>query len=82
VAHKYYMLFQHHLPPPPSTYTSDAVKPATGEEGQGFDPNQAANTYVHPGMTESNYIIGSQHGVSIPIPSHSHNPPTYLSGSD
>ena len=22
VAHKYYMLFQHHLPPPPSTYTS------------------------------------------------------------
>jgi hypothetical protein len=21
-AHKYYMLFQHHLPPPPSTYTS------------------------------------------------------------
>jgi hypothetical protein len=22
VAHKYYMLFQHHLPPPASTYTS------------------------------------------------------------
>ena len=22
IAHKYYMLFQHHLPPPPSTYTS------------------------------------------------------------
>lgn len=21
-AHKYYMLFQHHLPPPPSTYTT------------------------------------------------------------
>lgn len=25
VAHKYYMLFQHHLPPPPSTYTSGTI---------------------------------------------------------
>lgn len=34
------------------------------EEGQGVDPNQLANAYVHPVMTESNYIIGSKPGVS------------------
>ncbi|KAK0730465.1 hypothetical protein B0H67DRAFT_652421 [Lasiosphaeris hirsuta] len=73
VAHKYYMLFQHHLPPPPSTYTSvDSVATtASGEEGQGVDPNQMGDTYVHPRMTESNYIVGSQHGPYVA--EHSHN---------
>jgi len=71
VAHKYYMLFQHHLPPPISTYTSDAVEAVSGEEGQGFDPNQTVNTYVHPRMTESNYIVGSKHGPYVA--EHSHN---------
>ncbi|KAK3362731.1 hypothetical protein B0T25DRAFT_14438 [Lasiosphaeria hispida] len=71
VAHKYYMLFQHHLPPPPSTYTSDAVAAASGEDGQGVDPNQMGDTYVHPRMTESNYIVGSQHGPYVA--EHSHN---------
>ncbi|KAK0656515.1 hypothetical protein B0T16DRAFT_452076 [Cercophora newfieldiana] len=71
VAHKYYMIFQHHLPPPASTYTSDAIQPAPGEEGQGFDPNQSTNTYVHPRMTESNYIVGSQPGPYVV--EHSHN---------
>jgi len=35
------------------------------EGGQGVDPNQMVNTYVHPSMTESNYIVGSEHGVRI-----------------
>ncbi|KAK0633490.1 hypothetical protein B0T14DRAFT_466422 [Immersiella caudata] len=71
VAHKYYMLFQHHLPPPPSTYTSDAIHNAPGEHGQGFDPNQATHAYVHPGITETNYIVGSRHGPFVE--EHSHN---------
>jgi hypothetical protein len=78
-AHKYYMLFQHHLPPPPSTYTSgkhprsgrgghcidepDSVPPASVEEGQGIDPNQNMNVYVHPNMSEPNYIHGPKAGV-------------------
>lgn len=64
-AHKYYMLFQHHLPPPASTYTTElAASTVPEEKGQGIDPNQLAENYVHPAMTESNYIIGSQPGVS------------------
>ncbi|ROT39828.1 hypothetical protein SODALDRAFT_331953 [Sodiomyces alkalinus F11] len=54
-AHKYYMLFQHHLPPPPSTYTTDHA-------GDGEDPNQLMDTYVAPVKTDSCYIVGSQHG--------------------
>lgn len=81
-AHKYYMLFQHHLPPPASTYTSgkcsetgrmvlltnyltDAVPAAKNEEGQGIDPNQSMNTYVHPQIQEPNYIHGPKAGVSF-----------------
>ncbi|KAL2127359.1 hypothetical protein VTI74DRAFT_10872 [Chaetomium olivicolor] len=71
VAHKYYMLFQHHLPPPASTYTSDAVPSATHEEGQGIDPNQSMNAYVHPKMEEPNYIYGPKPGPYVA--EHSHN---------
>ncbi|KAM7222284.1 hypothetical protein V8F06_002311 [Rhypophila decipiens] len=71
LAHKYYMLFQHHLPPPPSTYSSDSVPATELEGGQGVDPNQMVNTYVHPKITESGYIIGSQHGPYVA--EHSHN---------
>ncbi|KAK4155494.1 hypothetical protein C8A00DRAFT_13444, partial [Chaetomidium leptoderma] len=71
-AHKYYMLFQHHLPPPPSTYTSaDAIPATTAEEGQGIDPNQFMNTYVHPAIQESNYIYGPKAGPYVA--EHSHN---------
>lgn len=63
-AHKYYMLFQHHLPPPPSTYTSDAgLGHATNEQGQAVDPNQIMDVFVHPEMRESNYIYGPKAGV-------------------
>ncbi|KAL7786239.1 hypothetical protein V8C37DRAFT_392659 [Trichoderma ceciliae] len=60
-AHKYYMLFQHHLPPPPSTYTSDfADNDVDGT--QGIDPNQLIDTYVAPGKTEPQYIVGTKPG--------------------
>ncbi|KAK3330140.1 hypothetical protein B0H66DRAFT_586547 [Apodospora peruviana] len=71
VAHKYYMLFQHHLPPPASTFSSDTVPATSAEKGQGVDPNQMVNTYVHPPIVESNYIIGSQPGPYVS--EHSHN---------
>ncbi|GAP92546.1 putative transcription factor protein [Rosellinia necatrix] len=60
-AHKYYVLFQHHLAPPASTYTTDA--PHTMEFGGPEDQAQLVNTYVRPReMVESCYIIGSKPG--------------------
>ncbi|KAI0152008.1 hypothetical protein F4776DRAFT_9226 [Hypoxylon sp. NC0597] len=59
-AHKYYMLFQHHLAPPASTYTSDA--PETQEHGGEHDPTQLVDTYVRPQAFDSSYIIGSKPG--------------------
>ncbi|KAK4161980.1 hypothetical protein QBC43DRAFT_89456 [Cladorrhinum sp. PSN259] len=70
-AHKYYLLFQHHLPPPLSTYTSDAIPATSIEEGQGIDPNQFQQTYVHPRITESGYINGPKPGPYVA--EHSHN---------
>ncbi|AEO54125.1 hypothetical protein MYCTH_2296300 [Thermothelomyces thermophilus ATCC 42464] len=70
-AHKYYMLFQHHLPPPAFTYTSDAPPAAAAEEGQGMDPNQTMNAYVHPPLSEPNYICGPKAGPYVA--EHSHN---------
>jgi hypothetical protein len=62
VANKYYLLFQHHLAPPVSTYTtgelledffsnhvSDVLKDAlqtTSTSGMGEDPRQLENAYV------------------------------------
>ncbi|KAI0404473.1 hypothetical protein F4802DRAFT_567190 [Xylaria palmicola] len=60
-AHKYYVLFQHHLPPPPCTYTTDA--PQTMEFGTAEDPAQLADTYVKPAdAVEPCYIIGNKPG--------------------
>ncbi|EKJ74182.1 hypothetical protein NXS19_001407 [Fusarium pseudograminearum] len=59
-AHKYYMLFQHHLPPPPSTYTSDHA--ALEESTQGPDPNQLIDTYVAPMIESPEYIVGDHPG--------------------
>ncbi|KAI1415604.1 hypothetical protein F5Y13DRAFT_146489 [Hypoxylon sp. FL1857] len=59
-AHKYYMLFQHHLAPPASTYTSDS--PATAEHGGDQDPKQLIDTYVRQQAFDSSYIIGSRPG--------------------
>ncbi|KAH8676163.1 putative transcription factor btf3 [Xylariales sp. PMI_506] len=61
-AHKYYMLFQHHLAPPASTYTTDA--PQTMESGTAIDSAQLKDTYVADPTLESEpgYIIGSKPG--------------------
>ncbi|KAI0967727.1 hypothetical protein F4678DRAFT_241459 [Xylaria arbuscula] len=60
-AHKYYLLFQHHLAPPASTYTTDA--PQTMEFGGQVDYGQLIDTYVKPqGPPEPGYIIGSKPG--------------------
>ncbi|KAI1434653.1 hypothetical protein GGR50DRAFT_386205 [Xylaria sp. CBS 124048] len=53
-AHKYYMLFQHHLAPPPFTYTSDGSNAAHA---------QLENTFVRPRTTiDNSYIIGRKPG--------------------
>ncbi|KAL8295193.1 hypothetical protein RB597_008540 [Gaeumannomyces tritici] len=77
-AHKYYLLFQHHLPPPASTYTSDAPITADPASNMGNDAtteandvNQLMNTFVAPRMTESQYINGSHPGPYVA--EHSHN---------
>ncbi|KUI66455.1 hypothetical protein VM1G_01853 [Cytospora mali] len=73
-AHKYYMLFQHHLPPPPSTYTSDVPQTdAQLDNGQpvGLDPVQLIDTYVAQPIRESNYIMGPKPGPYVA--EHSHN---------
>ncbi|KAI0506878.1 hypothetical protein F5B22DRAFT_434174 [Xylaria bambusicola] len=60
-AHKYYMLFQHHLAPPASTYTTDS--PQTMEFGGPEDGAQLMDTYVKPkSEVEPCYIIGAKPG--------------------
>jgi len=61
VAHKYYMLFQHHIPPPISTFTTDA--PQTTHGGQAADSVQLRDTYVFtPKAEDPSYIIGKKPG--------------------
>ncbi|KAG6017207.1 hypothetical protein E4U54_008046 [Claviceps lovelessii] len=59
-AHKYYLLFQHHLPPPVSTYTSDHL------DGNGDhtveDPKQLVNTFVAEPRLGNQYIRGTKPG--------------------
>ncbi|KAK5161595.1 hypothetical protein LTR04_004105 [Oleoguttula sp. CCFEE 6159] len=65
VAHKYYMLFQHHLPPPKSTFTTDAPKTwhANGIEGTPADPIQTKDTFVMTMKKEDpSYILGLKPG--------------------
>ncbi|UNI14991.1 hypothetical protein JDV02_001566 [Purpureocillium takamizusanense] len=59
-AHKYYMLFQHHLPPPASTYTSDHLD--SNGESPGPDPNQLIDTFVAQPKSDRQYIVGKKPG--------------------
>ncbi|KAJ4417080.1 hypothetical protein N0V82_006362 [Gnomoniopsis sp. IMI 355080] len=73
-AHKFYMLFQHHLPPPFSTYTSDAPQTMTESgDGQlaGVDENQLVDVHVAPPISEPCYIVGPKPGPYVA--EHSHN---------
>ncbi|KAG6224831.1 hypothetical protein E4U26_003468 [Claviceps purpurea] len=59
-AHKYYLLFQHHLSPPLSTYTSDHLD-ENGEHAPA-DPNQLVDTYVAEPLLGNEYIRGTKPG--------------------
>jgi hypothetical protein len=64
VAHKYYLLFQHHIPPPPSTYTTDAPQ-TTRVTGETTAPDsvQLKDTYVMIADKEDpSFIIGNSPG--------------------
>ncbi|RAL09303.1 uncharacterized protein BO97DRAFT_172133 [Aspergillus homomorphus CBS 101889] len=64
VAFKYYCLFQHHIAPPKSTYTTDAPQTMHAVNGTaGADPRQLENTYVLEGQSEDDsWIIGNRPG--------------------
>ena len=68
VSLKYYLLFQHHIPPPASTYTTDALQTRhiTGSEGvkrPGPDPEQLKDTFVCSEKNEDpSFIIGGRPG--------------------
>lgn len=63
-AYKYYLLFQHHLPPPISTYTTDAPQTMSNDgSGVGADPAQTRGTYViQNDPHDPCYIIGREPG--------------------
>jgi hypothetical protein len=80
VAHKYYLLFQHHLAPPVSTFTTGKVldcsarvsaedpedaRQTMSAEGPRPDPRQLENTYVlQEKVVDTSYIVGPKPGVS------------------
>lgn len=74
VAHKYYMLFQHHLPPPASTFTGSKSphhltaklhhsEKSPDKGGVSPDPVQLENMFVKEITSEDpSYIIGTRKG--------------------
>ncbi|KAF2862793.1 hypothetical protein K470DRAFT_167058 [Piedraia hortae CBS 480.64] len=63
VAHKYYMLFQHHLPPPKSTFTTDAPQTMHTSGDTPADKQQLSDTFVMTvGAEDPSYIIGDKPG--------------------
>ena len=64
VAHRYYLLFQHHIAPPVSTFTTDASQ-TTHSNGNGVskDAQQLKDTWVRlEQSTDPSYIIGKSPG--------------------
>jgi hypothetical protein len=64
VAFKYYCLFQHHIPPPKSTYTTDTPETMETVNGTaGIDPRQLEDTFVLEEEEEdSRWILGNRPG--------------------
>ena len=64
VAYKYYMLFQHHMAPPKSTFTTDAPQTTkAGPDGTSIDPEQLRKTFVMTNDVEDpSYMIGQKPG--------------------
>lgn len=69
VAFKYYCLFQHHIPPQKSTFTTSA--PQTMESQAGADPAQLADTFVLKEQDDARFIIGASPGPYVAQRSHS-----------
>ena len=56
-------LFQHHIPPPPSTFTTDAPETMHYREGSpAQDPRQLENTFVRARQLDSSFIQGHKPG--------------------
>lgn len=64
VAHKYYLLFQHHVPPPVSTFTTDAPQTTGGiAKTAPADAVQLRETFVNTTVPEDpSYLIGKSPG--------------------
>ncbi|KAJ5995719.1 hypothetical protein N7481_002696 [Penicillium waksmanii] len=64
VAFKYYCLFQHHMAPPKSTFTTDAPQTMHAVNGtSGVDPRQVENVYVLENQEEDDsWITGKRPG--------------------
>jgi hypothetical protein len=64
IAHKYYLLFQHHMAPPKSTYTTDAPQTTSaGLDGTDADPAQLKKTFVMTDdVQDPSFIIGQKPG--------------------
>ena len=69
VAFKYYCLFQHHIPPQKSTFTTSA--PQTMGSQPGADPAQLADTFVLKEQDNARFIIGASPGPYVAQRSHS-----------
>ncbi|PQE21094.1 transcription factor protein [Rutstroemia sp. NJR-2017a WRK4] len=62
VAQKYYLLFQHHVAPPATTFVTDAPQPMSADN-VGLDPRYLDNVYVlEDDVPDSSYIIGDSPG--------------------
>lgn len=65
VAHKYYLLFQHHIAPPKSTYTTDAPQTMHNEHGTttAVDSKQLQDAFVYTEPSaDPSFIIGKKPG--------------------
>jgi hypothetical protein len=74
VSFKYYCLFQHHIPPPKSTYTTSAPQTteSQGIDGAGADPAQLSDAFVLKQQSaDPCFIIGEALGPYVAQRSHS-----------
>ena len=74
VSFKYYCLFQHHIPPPKSTYTTSAPQTteSQGLDGAGADPAQLLDTFVLKEQAiDPCFILGKTPGPYVAQRSHS-----------
>lgn len=68
MAFKYYCLFQHHVPPPVSTFTTSAPQTmqSQGLDGAGADPSQLQSSYVSGDHSQhDSFILGARPGPYI-----------------